>query len=97
MAKIQNSKNPIRDGQKVGRVPISMGDGFKNPNGPVLDQNPKDTNFLGKLDPRPMGPIFPIGPRGPIWAPRCYPTFFFWRGGYFMVMQFSPMPLWQLE
>ena len=73
MAKSQNSKNPIRDGQNVGRVPISMGDGFKNPNGDILDQNPLDTNFLGKLDPRPVDPGCCIGPCGcilgmPPWA-----------------------------
>ena len=45
-----------------------MGDGFKNSNGAILDQNPLGTKNPGKLDPGPMGPIFPIGPRGPIWA-----------------------------
>ena len=60
MAKIQNSQNPIRNGQNVGRVPISMGDGFKNSNGAILDQNPLGTKNPGKLDPGPIGPL--LGP-----------------------------------
>ena len=68
MAKIQNSKNPIRDGQKVGRVPISMGDGLKNPNGAILDQNPLDTKNPRTLDPGLVGPIGPYWPTGVFFA-----------------------------
>ncbi len=53
MAKIQNSKNPIRSAQNVGQVPISMGDVFKNQKRVILDQNSRDIKNPKKWDPGP--------------------------------------------
>ena len=49
MAKIQNSKNPIRSAQNVGQVQINMGDGFKNQKRVILDQ--KSRNIKNPNDP----------------------------------------------
>ena len=53
MAKIQNSKNPIRSAQNVGQVPISMGDGFKNQKRVILDQKSRDIKNAKNWDPGP--------------------------------------------
>ena len=65
MAKIQNSKNPIRSAQNVGRVLISIGAHPSIQKGPILAKNCEGHIFGEFWGPEPMGPIGPICPRGP--------------------------------
>ena len=80
MAKIQNSRKSIRYAQNVRRVPISMGNGFKNPKRPILDQicrtienpkfwDPRGSPIWGPIGPRAFFLQTPVSPCGPNWPP----------------------------
>ena len=67
MAKIQNSKNPIRSAQNVGRVLISIGAHPSIQKGPILAKNCEGHIFGEFWGPGPIWALAAIPFKGVIW------------------------------